>query len=82
MSLNSVTHPCSILNHNPFSLGVSPVEMRQKRGVMKQKLIPIALSAVACIFLFSAVAAARGGQLVAAEFGAGNHRADVTQQVR
>jgi hypothetical protein len=49
---------------------------------MNQQRTSTILGALMCIFLFSAVAAAQGGQLVAAEFGAGDHRADVTQQVR
>jgi hypothetical protein len=48
---------------------------------MKQRLLTI-ITAVACIFLFAGLAAAQGGELVAAEYGAGNRRADVTQQVR
>ena len=39
-------------------------------------------SGLACIFLFAGLASAQGGELVAAEYGAGNHRVDVTQQVR
>jgi hypothetical protein len=34
------------------------------------------------MLLFAGFASAQGGELVAAEFGAGNHRIDVTQQVR
>jgi hypothetical protein len=37
---------------------------------------------MAFMFLFAGSAAAQGGELVAAEFGAGNRRIDVTQQVR
>lgn len=37
---------------------------------------------VACLFLFVASSAAQGGQLVAAEYGAGDRRVDVTPQVR
>jgi hypothetical protein len=40
------------------------------------------LGGLACIFFFSALAAAQGGELVAAEYGAGAHRVDVTPQVR
>jgi len=47
-----------------------------------KKSIPTILATVSCIFLFGAFAAAQGGELVAAEYGAGNHRVDVTQQVR
>ena len=34
------------------------------------------------MFLLAGFASAQGGELVAAEFGAGNHRIDVTQRVR
>jgi hypothetical protein len=34
------------------------------------------------MFVFTAIAAAQGGELVAAEFGAGNRRIDVTPKVR
>ena len=34
------------------------------------------------MFLFAGFASAQGGELVAAEFGAGNRRIDVTPQVR
>lgn len=49
---------------------------------MKQKLIVPVITTLACVFLFSGLAAAQGGELVAAEFGAGNRRVDVTPQVR
>jgi hypothetical protein len=49
---------------------------------MKQSLLKGFLSGLACMFLLAGFAAAQGGELVAAEFGAGNHRIDVTQQVR
>ncbi len=45
---------------------------------MKHKSLAI----LASIFLFASIAVAQGGELVAAEFGAGNHRVDVTPQVR
>jgi hypothetical protein len=48
---------------------------------MKRTLFSIAI-ALTSLFLFSALAAAQGGELVAAEYGVGNHRVDVTQQVR
>ena len=37
---------------------------------------------LACMFFLAASAAAQGGALVAAEYGAGNRRVDVTPQVR
>ena len=49
---------------------------------MKQRLIAVAVTATACMFLFAGSAAAQGGELVAAEYGAGGHRVDVTPQVR
>ncbi len=49
---------------------------------MKQSLLKGFLSGLACMFVLAGFAAAQGGELVAAEFGAGNHRVDVTQQVR
>ncbi|MGA8620907.1 MAG: hypothetical protein WB660_20575 [Candidatus Sulfotelmatobacter sp.] len=49
---------------------------------MKQSLLTGVFSGLACIFLFAGWAAAQGGELVAAEYGAGGHRVDVTQQVR
>jgi hypothetical protein len=49
---------------------------------MKQRLLTGVFSGLACIILFAGAAAAQGGELVAAEFGAGNHRVDVTPQVR
>jgi hypothetical protein len=48
---------------------------------MKQRLFASAIGS-AFVLLLSASAAAQGGQLVAAEYGAGNHRTDVTPQVR
>jgi hypothetical protein len=49
---------------------------------MKQSLLKGFFSSLACMFLLAGLASAQGGELVAAEFGAGNHRIDVTQQVR
>ncbi len=49
---------------------------------MKQRLLATVISGMAFMFLFSAAAAAQGGELVAAEYGAGNRRVDVTPQVR
>jgi hypothetical protein len=48
---------------------------------MKQSLIAV-LGGLACTFIFAIAAAAQGGQLVAAEYGSGGHRIDVTPQVR
>lgn len=49
---------------------------------MKQSLLKGFLSSLACTFLLAGFASAQGGELVAAEFGAGNRRIDVTPQVR
>jgi hypothetical protein len=49
---------------------------------MKQSLLKAFLSGLASMFVLAGFASAQGGELVAAEFGAGNHRVDVTQQVR
>jgi hypothetical protein len=49
---------------------------------MKQSLLKGCFSGLACMFLLAGFASAQGGDLVAAEFGAGNRRVDVTQQVR
>jgi hypothetical protein len=49
---------------------------------MKQWMIRSVFTSLACMFLFTIAAAAQGGELVAAEFGAGNRRVDVTPQVR
>jgi hypothetical protein len=49
---------------------------------MKQKRIATIIGVLACVFLCAGLAAAQGGQLVAAEYGAGNRRVDVTPQVR
>jgi hypothetical protein len=56
--------------------------MRQKRGIMKQRLFATVMSGVAFMFLFTGWAAAQGGVLVAAEYGAHDRRVDVTPQVR
>src|ERR1700674_2411402 len=48
---------------------------------MKNKLVGV-MGGLAFLFLVAGSAAAQGGQLVAAEYGAGNHRVDVTPQVR
>lgn len=50
--------------------------------MMKKRLLTVVLCSLACIFVFASLAAAQGGELVAAEYGAGNHRVDVTPQVR
>ena len=49
---------------------------------MKTGLLSIAVCGIASVLLFAASAQAQGGQLVAAEYGAGGHRVDVTNQVR
>src|SRR5260370_15548626 len=49
---------------------------------MKARSLASAISGLACLFLVAGSAAAQGGELVAAEYGAGNHRVDVTPQVR
>jgi hypothetical protein len=49
---------------------------------MKQRLLTGVFSGLACIFLLAGLASAQGGELVAAEYGAGGHRVDVTRQVR
>jgi hypothetical protein len=49
---------------------------------MKQRFIASVVSSVACVFLFAGLAAGQGGVLVAAEYGAGGRRVDVTPQVR
>jgi hypothetical protein len=49
---------------------------------MRQRFIAGVVAGVAFMFLFAGSASAQGGQLVAAEYGAGNHRIDVTPQVR
>lgn len=49
---------------------------------MKMKNITGRLACLACVFMFCAAAAAQGGELVAAEYGSGGRRIDVTPQVR
>jgi hypothetical protein len=49
---------------------------------MKQRFIANVVSSVACVFLFAGLGAAQGGVLVAAEYGTGDRRVDVTPQVR
>jgi len=49
---------------------------------MKPRLVASVVTGLALMFLLSGSAAAQGGQLVAAEYGAGDHRVDVTPQVR
>jgi hypothetical protein len=49
---------------------------------MKTRLLASAISGMACLFLLVTAALAQGGELVAAEYGSGNHRVDVTPQVR
>jgi hypothetical protein len=49
---------------------------------MKKGMITLGISTVVFMLLVAGSAAAQGGQLVAAEYGAGNHRMDVTPQVR
>jgi hypothetical protein len=50
--------------------------------VMKPKQVLGMLSGLACALVLAVPAMAQGGELVAAEYGAGNHRVDVTPQVR
>ena len=49
---------------------------------MKRTLIAGLVCGLCFLFLFSMLAVAQGGELVAAEYGAGGHRVDVTPQVR
>jgi hypothetical protein len=49
---------------------------------MKRWLITSVMGGLAAMFLFTVAAAAQGGELVAAEYGEGRRRVDVTQQVR
>src|ERR1700693_3210562 len=49
---------------------------------MKARLLASVIGGVVCLFLVAGSAVAPGGELVAAEYGAGNHRVDVTPQVR
>ncbi|HEY6769070.1 MAG TPA: hypothetical protein VI386_30370 [Candidatus Sulfotelmatobacter sp.] len=47
-----------------------------------EKILSIAVCGFTSLLLFAASAHAQGGQLVAAEYGAGGHRMDVTERVR
>jgi hypothetical protein len=49
---------------------------------MKQRLLTSVIGGLVCLFLVAGSAAAQGGDLVAAEYGARDRRVDVTQQVR
>lgn len=49
---------------------------------MKQKVLASGIAGLAVMFLLAGSALAQGGDLVAAEYGAGDHRVDVTPQVR
>jgi len=49
---------------------------------MRRRRTNIILGGLACMVLFATYAAAQGGELVAAEYGEGGHRVDVTPQVR
>jgi hypothetical protein len=49
---------------------------------MKARLLASAISGLACLFLLVTGAVAQGGELVAAEYGSGNRRVNVTPQVR
>lgn len=49
---------------------------------MKQCLLKGVIGILACMFFFTISAAAQGGELIAAEFGEGNRRVDVTPVVR
>jgi hypothetical protein len=49
---------------------------------MKKRFISAVIFTFACMFLFAGFAAAQGGELVAAEYGSGGRRIDVTPQVR
>jgi hypothetical protein len=49
---------------------------------MKRWLTTSVMGGLAAMFLFTVSAAAQGGELVAAEYGEGRRRVDVTQQVR
>jgi hypothetical protein len=49
---------------------------------MKNRVVGSVIAVLAGLCLFAGSAAAQGGELVAAEYGIHNHRADVTQQVR
>lgn len=64
--------PLSSIPQIHFTLGVP----------MKNKGLAFVFAAAACLSLFSSFALAQGGELVAAEYGAGGRRVDVTAQVR
>jgi hypothetical protein len=64
----------------PFSEGNSISAWGE--NIMKTRLLASAISGLACLFLMVTAAAAQGGELVAAEYGSGNRRVDVTPQVR
>ncbi len=49
---------------------------------MKQRFMAAVVGGLACMCLLSGSAVAQGGALVAAEYGVGGHRVDVTPQVR
>jgi hypothetical protein len=49
---------------------------------MKNRLLAGMISVLASILFFAVSAVAQGGELVAAEYGSGGRRIDVTQQVR
>jgi hypothetical protein len=49
---------------------------------MKQRFVTVVTSGMAFLFLAAASVLAQGGALVAAEYGAGGRRVDVTPQVR
>jgi hypothetical protein len=53
-----------------------------ERGGMNRRLLTFAVSGLAFVFLVAGSAAAQGGELVAAEYGSGKHRVDVTPQIR
>jgi hypothetical protein len=53
-----------------------------KGTIMKARLLVTAIGGLVCLFLITGSAVAQGGELVAAEYGAGGRRVDVTQQVR
>jgi hypothetical protein len=49
---------------------------------MKQRVVANVIGSFMCLFLLASLSTAQGGVLVAAEYGAGGRRVDVTQQVR
>jgi hypothetical protein len=53
-----------------------------KQALFKQRLLKTLIGGLACMFLFTIAAAAQGGQLLAAEYGEGGRRVDVTPRVR